>query len=138
MVVLSYERGRKQVIFDSAGTLSSGGIAINSLGDELWFMPLKSQSDLPEKFTWEIISSGTVTTGQIDLEATLGQQEGFSGPSVHGDRVASGVTWQQLTQTAEPAVTSLNFEVDKKVRALRIRLNTALTGGGRLIVAVST
>ncbi len=139
MTVFSYERGSKKVIFDSDGVLASGADALNSLGDELWFMPFKGQSELPEKLTWEVLSSGTVTTGGLDLEGTLGQEEGFSGPSVHGDKAASGLAWQQIDLDAGPLNANvLRHVTDKKVRAVRVKVTTIIAGGGRLIVAVST
>jgi len=135
MAVRSYSRGEKNVIFDS----DNDGLAQESTGDELWLTPYIHGDQLPEKLTWEIIISGTLPTGNVDLEGTLGQEHSIEGPAPLSDRSASGgPNWFQLDTYDVSSLSTIRFVTDKKVRAVRLRVSTILAGTTpRTIVAVS-
>ena len=136
MAVRSYSRGEKNVIFDS----DVDGESLNSVGDELWFTPYIHGDQLPEKMSWEIIISGSGLGGAVDLEGTLGQEHSIiaSAAVLSVKAARGGPTWFQLDTILMTTGSSLKFVVDKKVRAVRIRVSTALTGTApRAIVAVS-
>ena len=133
MAIRSYSRGEKNVIFDS----DNDGTTSGSTGDELWFVPY-AKKELPAKSTWELIISGTLPTGAVDLEGTLGQEHSITGPQPLGDRAASGgPNWFQLDTYDISGLSTIRFVVDEKVRALRIRVSTTFGGTTpRAIVAV--
>ena len=136
MAVRSYSRGEKNVIFDS----DDDGTSLNSVGDELWFTPYIHGDQLPEKMSWEIIITGGSPTGDVDLEGTLGQEHSIvaSAATLSVKAASGGPTWFQLDTILMTDGSSLKFVVDKKVRAVRIRVSTALAGTApRAIVAVS-
>ena len=138
MAVRSYSRGEKNVIFDS----DVDGTSLNSVGDELWFTPYIHGDQLPEKFSWEIIISGTGPTGDVDLEGTLGQEHSIvASAAVLSVKAASGgPNWFQLDTFDINTVggSVLRFIVDKKVRAVRVRVSTVFGGTTpRVIIAVA-
>jgi hypothetical protein len=137
MAVRSYSRGEKNVIFDS----DDAGLGLNSTGDELWLTPYIHGDQLPEKLSWEIIMSGTFTAGAVDLEGTLGQEHSIvASAAVLSVKAASGgPNWFQIdTIPLTTGGSTLRFVTDKKVRAVRIRVSTAVTGTTpRAIVAVA-
>ncbi len=125
MAVRSYSRGEKNVIFDS----DNDGTVLGNVGDELWFTPYIHGDQLPEKLTWEIIITGGTPTGVVDLEGTLGQEHSIEGPQPLGDRsVSGGPTWFQIDTFDISGSSAIRFVVDKKVRAIRIRVSTTFGG----------
>ena len=135
MAVRSYSRGEKNVIFDS----DVDGLAQESTGDELWFTPYIHGDQLPEKMTWEVFLSGSTLTGTVNLEGTLGQEHSIEGPAVLADRAASpGPIWEQLDSHDISTGAITKFVVDKKVRAVRVRVSAILAGTTpRAVVAVA-
>ena len=136
MAVRSYSRGEKNVIFDS----DDDGLTSGSLGDELWLTPYIHGDQLPEKTTWEIVNSGTVSAGAVDLEGTLGQEHSIiASAAVLSVKAASGgPTWFQLDTYIVSGGSTIRFVTDKKVRAVRVRVSTTITGAGaRVVVAVA-
>jgi hypothetical protein len=129
---LSYGRGEKKVVFDS----NAHGLTLNSVGDNLWFPPFPD-TRLPGRMSWEIDVSGTISAGAVDLEGSLGQESGLEGPTVT-KAASTGPLWFQLGSYTLTGGDSLQFTVDKKVRAVRVRVSTAITGTTpRAIVSVS-
>ncbi len=136
MAVRSYSRGEKNVIFDS----DADGTTVGSTGDELWFTPYIHGDQLPEKLTWEIIISGASPTGAIDLEGTLGQEHSIvaSAATLSVKAASGGPTWFQLDTYTIDGLSTIKFVVDKKVRAIRIRVSTIFAGTTpRAIVAAA-
>ena len=136
MAVRSYSRGEKNVIFDS----DVDGVTLDSVGDELWFTPYIHGDQLPEKLSWEIIITGTLPTGDVDLEGTLGQEHSIiaSAATLSVKAASGGPTWFQLDTYDISTPNTLRFVTDKKVRAIRVRVSTVFGGTTpRVIVAAA-